>query len=85
MRNDIYNYVTNFSSLIGLPLRRTLVRSTLYSSGPSSIFFPKGRSGTSLQYQAFITSISVIEYIQTNKELYHLHFPFGGEGAYSQQ
>ena len=44
MRNDINNYVTSLSSLIELPLRRTLVRSVIPFSMTSQFICHPERS-----------------------------------------
>jgi hypothetical protein len=93
MTKEVKNCVTILRSLIELPLRRLpagtqvpfgVLFSIHHSASPSSFFFPNERSGASLQFQALIASNSAIEYIQTNKEGYHLSSPPQAEDrAYS--
>jgi len=88
MTKEMNRNVSDTSSLIGLPLsrrRRDSVRGpVLYLASPSSFFFPKGRSGASLQFRALIASNSAVEYIQTEKNLItKFSASGGGQGAYS--
>ena len=90
MIKKVNNSFTNLGYLIEVPLgqfigRQDVIQSSVrHLAGPSSIFFPKGGSGATLQLQAFITSTSIMEFIRTNKELYRLSSLFGRQGVYSQ-
>ena len=80
MRNNIYNYVASFSSLIDRPLRRSVQGSVCYPTS-SSISFYEGK-GAVLQYYTKLRLFHFSYRIYVSKQrLFNLSFPFGGQGA----